>query len=30
MSGTINVNPYNFAVNDRCYDPTKKGSYYFA
>ena len=30
MSGTINVNPYNFSINDRCYDPTKKGSYYLA
>lgn len=28
MSGNMSINPFNFAVNDRCYDPTAKGSYY--
>lgn len=30
MKGDININPYNFSINDRCYNPEKKGSYYFA
>lgn len=28
MAGNMSINPFNFAVNDRCYDPTVKGSYY--
>lgn len=28
MAGNINLNPYNFSINDRCYDPSKKGAYY--
>lgn len=28
MKGNITINPINWAVNDRCYDPTKRGSYY--
>ena len=27
MKGNISVNPFNFAINDRAYDPTKVGSY---
>jgi hypothetical protein len=27
MRGNCVITPYNFAVNDRPYDPTKKGQY---
>ena len=30
VRGNMTINPFNWSLNDRCYDPTKKGPYYTA
>lgn len=28
VRGNMLINPYNFSINDRCYNPEAKGAYY--
>ncbi len=30
VKGNMLINPFNYSLNDRCYDPTMRGPYYIA